>query len=51
MEDEELKKIQNLAKIKINILNPYAMIAEAMKQELSENIKQEKPLQRNGSVI
>lgn len=52
MEDKELKRIQNLAKIKINLLNPYAMIAEAIRQELLEKDKeQEKPLQNHRSVI
>ncbi len=52
MEEKELKRIQNLAKIKINLLNPYAMIAEAIRQELLEKDKeQEKPLQRNGVVL
>lgn len=52
MEEKVRKTIQNFAKIKINLLNPYAMIAEAKRQELLEKDKeQEKPLQNNGSVI
>lgn len=52
MEEKVRKTIQNFAKIKINLLNHYAMIAEAKRQELLEKDKeQEKPLQRNGSMI
>ena len=52
MEDKVRNTIQNFAKIKINLLNPYAMIAEAIRQELLEKDKeQEKPLQRNGVVL